>query len=189
MERAINEIVIYYRRFNIWFFEIDETPHITRSRFHRYIAKLPLLLAMYVSSVLVAISTYDTFPANINEALRLSAAIIGGAAFDIILTTTVFSARKNKFSYLTIIAAFGTGLAIALDLYLQLNQEWLHALYIGLSTVFALHLATTSGMNVKELEAELYKLRSQNEQLKETNKKLREEKKTPRKSTKVKSSS
>jgi hypothetical protein len=139
---------------NTWLFEIKEDKHIPRSRYHKIIEKLPLLMAMYGSSVLVAISTYNTFPSAM-YLLALSVAIIGGASFDIILTSTVFSLRKNGFSYMTILSALMVGLLIALDLYLNLHLVWLHALYIVMATLFALHLFTTKGLNINELDKRL----------------------------------
>lgn len=160
-----------YARLINWLFTIEESEYIPRSRWNKHAAKVPLLMAMYVSSVLVGISTYNTFPIA-PDYLRLSAAIIGGMAFDIILTSTVFSLRKNKFSYMTIIAALVTGLAIALDLYLHLNQEWLHATYIVMSTLFAIHLASTSGRTVDELERTNTELIGTTKELAETNEEL-----------------
>ena len=128
--------------------------NIPRSYLKSLLEKVPLLMAMYSSSVLIGISTYLTFPFN-NDFLRYSVSIVGGAAFDVIMTATVFSDRKNKFSILTILAALITGLALALDLYLQTHLLWLHAFYVVMGVLFALHLATTRGYDIHELEIQL----------------------------------
>ena len=154
-----------------WLFDVKEEKSIARSKYHKFIEKLPLLMAMYGSSVLVAISTYNTFP-SFNPYLRYSSAAIGGAAFDVILTVTVFSLRKNKFSLLTIIAALITGLSIALDLYMNLGMQYLHATYIIMATLFALHLSTTRGLNIDELDAKLTDAENTTSRLEQTNAQL-----------------
>ena len=169
----MNIIRHYYTRVKSWLFDVKEEQYIPRSKYHKVVEKLPLIMAMYVSSVLVAISTYNTFP-TLNPILRYSSAGIGGMAFDIILTATVFSLRKNKFSLLTILAALVTGLSIALDLYLHLNYTFLHALYIVMATLFALHLATTRGRTVEELERTNTTLEANNTKLQETTTVLQE---------------
>lgn len=162
------------RRIYHYLFDIRETKTVAHSLFHRLTEKVPLLMAMYVSSVLVGISTYNTFP-DANAYLRYSAAIIGGAAFDVILTVAVFSIRKNVFSILTIVAALITGLSIALDLYMSLNLTWLHATYIVMATLFALHLATTRGLNLKEIESRLSNAEHTSSRLQQTNTILNDE--------------
>jgi preprotein translocase subunit SecF len=169
----MNSLTYYTSKVKSWLFDVKEEKHISRSKYHKFIEKLPLIMAMYGSSVLVAISTYQTFP-TLNPFLRYSSAGIGGMAFDVILTATVFSLRKNKFSLMTILAALITGLAIALDLYLQLGYTWLHALYIVMATLFALHLATTRGRTVEELERTNAELSTDNAELNETTKELQD---------------
>ena len=102
--------------------------------------KIPLALSMFGSSVLIGISIYETFPIE-DPILRYASSVIGGVAFDLTLVSTVFSIKKNNWSYVTIFAAFVIGLCIALDLYLKWNLNWLHAFYTLLSVSYALHIA------------------------------------------------
>lgn len=166
-----------WRNFKKYWLEIDETPVIRKSRFKAFVEKLPLGMSMYVSSILVGISTYSTFPMmfdpvlkdivtnEVYDFLRVSASVVAGFSFDIIITTTVFSLRKNKFSYATIIAALFTGLAMALDLYLQWHQLWLHGLFIVMSVLYSLHIATTGGLSAEVLEAKIAELEKENSKL------------------------
>jgi len=64
---------------------------------------------------------------------------------------------------------------IALDLYLHLGQEWLHALYIVMATLFALHLATTRGLNIDELDKSLQLAHQEAIRLKQTNTRLQKD--------------
>lgn len=180
----MKKLINLYTRFKSWFFEVHELENIKRSRWHHLTEKLPLLMVMYASSVLIGISTFTTFPmifdpimginivGAVYEFLRVSVSIIGGAAFDVIVTATVFSLRKNMLSYCTVGSALVVGLLIALDLYLGWHQQWMHALYILMGVLFALHLATTRGRTVDELETSNLELSRTNEELSRTNAEL-----------------
>ena len=149
------KIISYYvNAVKLWLLTVREEQKTPQSRLHWLLEKIPLLMVMYGSSVLVGISTYNTFP-SLDPFLRYSSAVLGGMAFDVILTATVFSLRKNMLSILTIIAALFIGFAIALDLYMSLNMPYLHATYIFMAVMYGLHVATTRGLDIKTIEKRL----------------------------------
>lgn len=143
----------------LFFTAIREVQQYAHSRISSVVEKLPMILAMALSSTLVGISTYNTFPVIDTgvslEWLRLAAAIAGGLTFDVVLTSTVFARRKSGFSFLTVTAALIVALLIALDLYLKWGQRWLHATPIVMTVLYSLHIATTRGKPVQLLERQI----------------------------------